>query len=222
VSEDGKEKGPIDKSGAAEPRHSNEPRHSDEFEGVDGEIVADEKGLTVDAAPDGQPQALATSRSLSLKLSTHRGPVPSPETFAKYEQILPGAADRLLTMAEKEGDHRRALELKQTDAAIATMKRGQIFGVSAFFVCLGAGVLMLFCGIPGVGIAAVFTSLGAMLVGAIWNKLEERKQRKLEEREQKTLEDAVKKADKKPPTDTTDGKPQLPTGKPPKKKKKKR
>lgn len=30
------------------------------------------------------------------------GPLPSPEDFARYNQTLPGAADRILAMAEKE------------------------------------------------------------------------------------------------------------------------
>ncbi len=31
-----------------------------------------------------------------------RGPLPLPEDFEKYNQTLPGAADRILTMAENE------------------------------------------------------------------------------------------------------------------------
>ncbi|MDR1153068.1 MAG: DUF2335 domain-containing protein, partial [Bifidobacteriaceae bacterium] len=33
--------------------------------------------------------------------SASSGPLPLPETFAGYEQVLPGAADRILTMAEQ-------------------------------------------------------------------------------------------------------------------------
>ncbi|WP_373565396.1 DUF2335 domain-containing protein [Bradyrhizobium diazoefficiens] len=40
----------------------------------------------------------------------HRGPIPSPEQFGGYEQILPGSADRILKMAEKEQDHRHDWE----------------------------------------------------------------------------------------------------------------
>ncbi|WP_424946436.1 DUF2335 domain-containing protein [Candidatus Spongiihabitans sp.] len=33
---------------------------------------------------------------------TFIGPLPQPEDFAKYNQVMPGAADRILAMAEKE------------------------------------------------------------------------------------------------------------------------
>ena len=36
----------------------------------------------------------------------YSGPLPEPEALAKYDQIVPGAAERILTMAEKEMQHR--------------------------------------------------------------------------------------------------------------------
>lgn len=33
---------------------------------------------------------------------SHAGPLPSPDAFHDYEAILPGAADRILSMAERE------------------------------------------------------------------------------------------------------------------------
>lgn len=33
----------------------------------------------------------------------YSGPLPHPETLAKYDQIVPGAAERIITMAEKNG-----------------------------------------------------------------------------------------------------------------------
>jgi uncharacterized membrane protein len=32
----------------------------------------------------------------------HRGPIPDPETLKKYNEVLPGAADRIFAMAEKD------------------------------------------------------------------------------------------------------------------------
>ena len=36
------------------------------------------------------------------------GPLPPPSVLEKYEQILPGLADRIVSMAEKEETHRHA------------------------------------------------------------------------------------------------------------------
>jgi uncharacterized membrane protein len=44
------------------------------------------------------------------ELTIHSGPVPSPEILEHYEQILPGAADRIIKMAETQMHHRHLLE----------------------------------------------------------------------------------------------------------------
>jgi uncharacterized membrane protein len=38
------------------------------------------------------------------------GPLPDPEALAHYEQILPGLADRIMKLVEKEADGRHATE----------------------------------------------------------------------------------------------------------------
>ena len=40
------------------------------------------------------------------------GPLPPSNEFGGYEQALPGAANRILAMAEQESDHRRINEDK--------------------------------------------------------------------------------------------------------------
>lgn len=42
--------------------------------------------------------------------SVHAGPLPTAVELEKYEVILPGAADRILRMAEGQADHRAELE----------------------------------------------------------------------------------------------------------------
>lgn len=42
--------------------------------------------------------------------SSYSSPLPPPEIIEGYEKILPGSADRILTMTEKQGEHRRKLE----------------------------------------------------------------------------------------------------------------
>ena len=46
------------------------------------------------------------------------GPIPPPAMFAQYEDVLPGSADRILTQAEKEQDHRHQQEASLLRARI--------------------------------------------------------------------------------------------------------
>lgn len=57
---------------------------------------------------------------------SYSGPLPPPEDFAKYEQNLPGSMDRILTLTEKQVDHRIELENKE----VKLENRGQIIGAA--------------------------------------------------------------------------------------------
>ena len=63
------------------------------------------------------------------------GPIPSPEVLAGYENIKPGFADRILSMAERQSSHRQALEKAQSEAAIRDSRLGVIF---AYLIGIGS------------------------------------------------------------------------------------
>ena len=68
-------------------------------------------------------------------------PLPMPEEFERYEQILPGAADRIMAMAEIQGEHRREQEKRAQDAYVRDSLLGLIF---AFVFAIGALVGSIF------------------------------------------------------------------------------
>jgi hypothetical protein len=70
----------------------------------------------------------------------YSGPIPPPEALARYEEIQPGAADRIIKMAEKQQEHRMSLETKAIGGQIDQSKRGQIFGFIAILLCIGVAV----------------------------------------------------------------------------------
>lgn len=39
------------------------------------------------------------------------GPLPSPDSLARYNNVLPDAAERIMSMAEKEMEHRHKKEM---------------------------------------------------------------------------------------------------------------
>ena len=45
-----------------------------------------------------------------------RGPLPPPEVLAQYEVALPGAAERIFKMMERQEEHRQALERAESEA----------------------------------------------------------------------------------------------------------
>ena len=58
-----------------------------------------------DSTKNKQNKMIATQQT-----AIYSGPIPPPDILAKYEQLSAGLADRIVQMAETEGNHRRGLE----------------------------------------------------------------------------------------------------------------
>lgn len=115
------------------------------------------------------------------QVKAHMGPIPAPDVLAGYEQVLPGAAERILAMAERQQENRLAFESQQLRADIEhrdEMSRiqrrvhtgafvsdyiGQALGFIVAIACIGCAayagiwhdkwiVAGLFLGLPVVGI----------------------------------------------------------------------
>jgi uncharacterized membrane protein len=55
----------------------------------------------------GKPNVRAV---LETHIESFSGPIPNPSLLKEYESILPGIAERIFTMAEKQSEHRQSLE----------------------------------------------------------------------------------------------------------------
>jgi hypothetical protein len=92
-----------------------------------------------------------------------RGPLPPPSELEKIDQIIPGGADRLLRMAEKEQAHR-----------IEDAKRGQYLGWSlAAGAVIAAAAVSLCHGPWQVSVALV----GIPVLGAVHALIQGRKEK---------------------------------------------
>lgn len=69
---------------------------------------------------------------------THVGPIPDPETLAKYDSIIPNGAERIMIMAEKQSDHRMRLESSVITSQVKQSNIGQIFAFLIGLAALGA------------------------------------------------------------------------------------
>lgn len=91
------------------------------------------------AAP---PTATSTQPGVAVTgyhFETHQGPLPSARSLREYEEVLPGLANRIVTMAEDEGRDRRwrmRYELRTGRFGLYAA-----FGVTALL--LGAGVWLI-------------------------------------------------------------------------------
>ena len=95
------------------------------------------------------------------------GFLPPVDTLKEYEKLTPGITDRLLVMAEKNADARRAWEQNALRLASEEVFRGQRFG---FILGLGALIVAataLFLGFPNVASAVIAAMVAGLGVGFI-------------------------------------------------------
>ena len=97
------------------------------------------------------------------------GPLPPPGILKGYEETCPGAADRLIRMAEEQGEHRRRMEDWALDAQregmrseFAEARLGQVFAFAISALFLSCGTFAALHGQPWVG-----TIFGAFGIGGI-------------------------------------------------------
>jgi len=91
----------------------------------------------------------------------YQGPLPQPEDFAAYERVLPGAADRILKMAENQATHRQGMERKALNGDIVKSMMGTVLAYITFGGAMSGAVYLLLNDKPIQSLAALVTALGA-------------------------------------------------------------
>jgi uncharacterized membrane protein len=116
----------------------------------------------------------------------YSGPIPSPEALERYEEVLPGAADRILSMAERQASHRQSLETADeltVRTAIAGESRrsnlGLWLGASVSVFLTACGTFLVFEGHDWAG-ASIIISTIASVVGVFVYGTQSRRAERLE------------------------------------------
>lgn len=120
-------------------------------------------------------------RAILEERSEFSGPLPHPEIFERYEQICPGAADRILTMAENQSGHRQQIE----KAFIYSRNKQSMAGT---YIAGGIAITAIICGTMLLlndkniqGIVVIVTTAITFFGTSIYGKYENKKQ--MEEKE---------------------------------------
>lgn len=138
-----------------------------------------------------RPQAHVLSvQQTTIKAS--QGPLPPPEDLARYDQALPGAAGRILQMAEGNQQHRHVLEKAALQNEIESGKRGQTFGAIVAVAGIGGGTLIAIFGSVAVGAGLSGGTIGAVAVAYFGSLYSRRKEREAKARWMSGVEDQPK------------------------------
>ncbi len=94
---------------------------------------------------------------------SYEGPLPPPNALEAYNAVVPGGAERIFAIFEKQFAHR--LELERT--VVTTNAKLQVLGFwAAFFIAVGtiaAGFWLAYSGKDLAGLASIIAALGSLL-----------------------------------------------------------
>lgn len=129
---------------------------------------------------EGQPVVQVSAEMAAA----YSGPLPPPEWFRQYEEVLPGVGDRMMTVVESEvadqhaeAGHRREMERTLVGAGVTLAKRGQIGAWLLGFAFLVASVVLILSGhsvLGGVFGLADLVGIVASFVVALLRRRDER------------------------------------------------
>ncbi|QLH13560.1 DUF2335 domain-containing protein [Paracoccus pantotrophus] len=120
------------------------------------------------------PQAMraqVVARVTSVVASEYfSGPIAHPRHLREYEDICPGSADRIITMAEERNRHIMAMERKVLEEDAADQKRGMQYGAGLFCLLIVAAfvtsAMKLHPAVPGLFLgAATLGGIGLFIKG---------------------------------------------------------
>lgn len=104
------------------------------------------------------------------------GPLPPPEILERYEKILPGAAERIISMAEKQSEHRKQLESIVIGTDTANSRMGLWFGLIIGLAGLAVSALVAIWGKEWagtiIGSATLVSLVGTFIYGSQQRKQE--------------------------------------------------
>ncbi len=161
-----------------EPREISKTVPPDE-QGVQSilEKISEESDIPIEVL-ESLPKEIIEVTVASAYMARYRGPLPPPEILARYNEIHPGLADRIVQMAERQQGHRIDLEKKSVYGEVDRSREALRLAFIVTVVIVAGAIYLLATGHPIEGFGALLLDT-AVLVGAyIYGRTTREKERR--------------------------------------------
>lgn len=117
-------------------------------------------------------QVSKTKSSLVAELTeiSWKGPLPPPVVIEHYERILPGAAERIFALLEKQTNHRIQMEKRELTSDNSRSWGGMILGTTVVLSLIGGSIWLISNGYGIEGTILAGADLGAVLSAYIYGQ----------------------------------------------------
>ena len=102
------------------------------------------------------------------------GPIPPASELKAYEEVIEGAADRIIKMAEDEAEHRRKQETRVVESSCGDSRRGLWFGFIIGLAALSVSGIMAVFASPVTGGIIAFTSIASLVSVFVYGSKQKR------------------------------------------------
>ena len=145
------------------------PAHAKLFTSpFDEDLVNVVRGMREVAKPKAGGRSVRSSRQADQSNQpvtiTHaqsfEGPIPPPSVLEQYDKISPGAAERIIRMAESEVEHRHHLTRRHLESEITEARLGQILAFLIGVFTIGCGT---YAATHGAELAGGFIGTGGVI-----------------------------------------------------------
>jgi len=120
-----------------------------------------------------EPKKQEVTRVIHEVVASFHGPLPPPSILRGYDEISPGAADRIISMAEREQAHRHSWEQRALSAERWYSMVGLLAGWTTAMALAGGAVVAAAYDQPVVGGALA----AASATGMVWKLVQGRSEK---------------------------------------------
>ncbi|MBM3493745.1 MAG: DUF2335 domain-containing protein [Armatimonadetes bacterium] len=117
------------------------------------------------------------NQALTVHSQQFIGPLPPPEALRLYEETLPGAADRIIAMAEQQAAHRQRIESLAVQTQAKRSIQGLWLGAGLSFAMTMVAAALAFTGHQTAGIAFASINIAGVAGVFVYGSVSMRKER---------------------------------------------
>ena len=97
--------------------------------------------------------------------------------LARFNEIIPNGADRIVAMAEAQQRHRHELESAVVKGNVRAQSRGQWFGLILGVLAIGGGIGLIAFDKDTAGLTAIIVAFVSLAGVFVYGKVEQEKER---------------------------------------------
>jgi uncharacterized membrane protein len=114
---------------------------------------------------------------VKVEAASFSGPLPHPALLARYNELIPNGADRVMALAEKQSAHREKQEARVIDGNVRSQTRGSWFAFILSLVIVSGALYLLHQGKNIGGLGAILAGIVPLAAVFFYSKREQAKER---------------------------------------------